>query len=91
MKIDAIDHIVLTVKDIDATCAFYVKAMGMQVVRFGQGRVAMAFGSQKINLHQVGHEFEPKAHRPAAGSGDICFVTSVPIAEVLAHLQSSGV
>ena len=91
MNIDAIDHIVLTVKDIDATCAFYVEAMGMQVVRFGQGRVALAFGSQKINLHQVGHEFEPKAHRPVAGSGDICFVTSIAIAEVLAHLQASGV
>jgi catechol 2,3-dioxygenase-like lactoylglutathione lyase family enzyme len=91
MKIDAIDHIVLTVKDIDATCAFYSKAMGMNVVKFGEGRVALAFGAQKINLHQVGREFEPKAHRPEAGSGDVCFVTSVPIAEVLAHLQKSGV
>lgn len=92
MKIDAIDHIVLTVKDIDATCAFYAKAMGMKVVKFGEeGRVALAFGAQKINLHQVGREFEPKAQRPVAGSGDVCFVTSVPIADVVAHLQSNGV
>lgn len=91
MKIDAIDHIVLTVKDIDATCAFYAKAMGMKVVKFGEGRVALAFGAQKINLHQVGREFEPKAQRPVAGSGDVCFVTSVPIGDVLAHLQSNGV
>ena len=91
MNIDAIDHIVLTVKDIDATCAFYAKATGMKVMRFGEGRVALAFGAQKINLHQVGREFEPKAHRPVAGSGDACFVTSVPIADVLAHLQRNGV
>ncbi|MEO8005925.1 MAG: VOC family protein [Betaproteobacteria bacterium] len=91
MKIDAIDHIVLTVKDIDATCAFYAEAMGMKVVKFGEGRVALAFGAQKINLHQAGREFEPKADRPVAGSGDVCFVTSVPIADVLAHLQKNGV
>ena len=91
MNIDAIDHIVLTVKDIDATCAFYAKAMGMKVVKFGEGRVALSFGAQKINLHQVGREFEPKAHRPVAGSGDVCFVTSVPIADVTAHLQKNEV
>ena len=91
MNIDAIDHIVLTVKDIDATYAFYSEAMGMKVVKFGEGRVALAFGAQKINLHQVGREFEPKADKPVAGSGDVCFVTTVPIADVLAHLQKSGV
>jgi len=91
MKIDAIDHLVLTVKDIDATCAFYGKALGMKVVTFGEGRKALAFGSQKINLHQQGKEIDPKAHRPMPGSGDICLVTSVPLADVMAHLKACGV
>ncbi|MBI3529499.1 MAG: VOC family protein [Betaproteobacteria bacterium] len=91
MKIDAVDHLVLTVQDIDATCAFYGKALGMQVVVFGGGRKALAFGSQKINLHQQGKEFEPKAHRPTPGSGDLCLITSVALPEVIAHLEACGV
>ncbi len=91
MKIDAIDHLVLTVKDIEATCAFYTKALGMKVVTFAEGRKALAFGSQKINLHQQGKEFEPKAHRPVAGSGDICLITSVALPEVVDHLKTCGV
>ena len=91
MHIDSIDHLVLTVKDIDATCAFYGKALGMRVVVFGGGRTALAFGSQKINLHQQGKEFEPKAHRPAPGSGDFCLITSVALTEVIAHLEACGV
>ena len=91
MKIDAVDHLVLTVKDIDATCAFYSKALGMIVVTFGAGRKALAFGSQKINLHQQGKEFEPKAHRPTPGSGDICLITTVAMAEVVAHLEACNV
>ena len=91
MKIDSIDHLVLTVKDIDTTCAFYGKALGMQVVAFGAGRTALAFGSQKINLHQQGNEFEPKAHRPTPGSGDLCLITSVALPEVIAHLEACGV
>ena len=91
MKIDAVDHLVLTVKDIEATCAFYSKALGMQVVTFGAGRKALAFGSQKINLHQQGKEFEPKAHRPTPGSGDLCLITSVALLEVIAHLEVCGV
>ena len=91
MRIDAIDHIVLTVKDIDATCAFYTSAMGMEVAKFGGGRKALSFGSQKINLHVYGNEFEPKAHKPTPGSADLCFVTSVPLTEVIAHLESFGI
>jgi len=91
MKIDAVDHVVLTVKDIEATCAFYGKALGMKVVTFGAGRKALAFGSQKINLHQQGKEFEPKAHRPTPGSGDLCLITSVALPEVIAHLEACGV
>jgi catechol 2,3-dioxygenase-like lactoylglutathione lyase family enzyme len=91
MKINALDHLVLTVKDIEATCAFYAKALGMNVVTFGEGRKALAFGTQKINLHQQGKEFDPKAHRPTPGSGDICLITSVDLPEVLAHLKACDV
>ena len=91
MKIDSLDHLVLTVKDIELSCAFYARVLGMEVVTFGAGRKALAFGAQKINLHQAGREFEPKAGRPTPGSGDFCLVTSVPLAEVIAHLEACGV
>ena len=91
MKIDRLDHFVLTVKSIEATCAFYAQALGMKVVTFGNNRKALHFGSQKINLHQQGKEFEPKAEHPTPGSADLCFITSVPLAEVSAHLISCGV
>lgn len=63
----------------------------MQVITFGEGRKALAFGSQKINLHQYGHEFEPKAHQPTPGSADLCFVTKVPLKQVIHHLQDCEV
>lgn len=88
MKIDSLDHFVLTVKDIAATCDFYSKALGMQVVTFGGGRKALTFGSQKINLHEQGKEFDPKAHSPMPGSGDICLITSLALPEVIAHLNA---
>jgi catechol 2,3-dioxygenase-like lactoylglutathione lyase family enzyme len=91
MKIDGIDHIVLTVKDIETTCAFYRKVLGMNVVSFGEGRKALSFGNQKINLHQHASEFEPKANKPTPGSADVCFTTSVPVREVIAHLATCGV
>ncbi|MBE1162941.1 VOC family protein [Dyella acidiphila] len=91
MKIDRLDHFVLTVADIDATCAFYTRVLGMQVVSFGEGRKALAFGMQKINLHQHHHEFEPKAMQPMPGSGDFCLITAVPLDEVLAHIEQCGV
>ena len=91
MKIDRIDHFVLTVRDPEATCEFYARVLGMHPVTFAGGRKALAFGSQKINLHQAGREFEPKAARPTPGSGDFCLVTSVPLAEVIAHLEACGV
>jgi catechol 2,3-dioxygenase-like lactoylglutathione lyase family enzyme len=91
MKIDSIDHVVFTVKDINATCEFYSKVLGMEVVTFGEGRKALAFGSQKINLQQLGRESTLIAERPTSGSADICFVTSVPVSEVIAHLNSCGV
>lgn len=91
MKVDALDHLVLTVADITATCRFYTRTLGMEVVQYGAGRTALVFGSQKINLHERGREFEPKAHAPTPGSADLCFVTSPPLAEVLAHLGRCGV
>ena len=91
MKIDSLDHLVLTVADIDVTSDFYAKALGMDIVSFGGGRKALKFGAQKINLHQKGREFEPKAQRPTPGSADLCFLTSVPLAEVVNHLAACGV
>jgi catechol 2,3-dioxygenase-like lactoylglutathione lyase family enzyme len=91
MKIDSLDHLVLTVKNIQKTCDFYSKILGMRIVEFGIGRIALSFGSQKINLHQLGKEFEPKAHQPAAGSADLCFITSTPLIEVINHLAKCEV
>lgn len=91
MQISRIDHIVLTVADIDATCEFYSRALNMQVLTFGAGRIALSFGQQKINLHQAGKEFEPKAMRPTPGSADICLITETPVSQVMLHLQACGV
>jgi catechol 2,3-dioxygenase-like lactoylglutathione lyase family enzyme len=91
MQIDRLDHLVLTVADIQATCDFYTRVMGMEIITFGDNRKALGFGRQKINLHQVGLEFEPKAHRPTAGSADLCFITTTPIADVVKHLQACHV
>jgi catechol 2,3-dioxygenase-like lactoylglutathione lyase family enzyme len=91
MRIDRLDHLVLTVADIDATCDFYARVLGMTVVTFGQDRRALAFGAQKINLHQLGREFEPKARNPAPGSADLCLIAGVPLAEAEAHIRAAGV
>ncbi|MEL7363243.1 MAG: VOC family protein [Bacteroidota bacterium] len=89
--IDSLDHLVLTVRDLDATIAFYTEALGMEVVTFGGGRRALHFGSQKINLHLAGREFEPKADAPTPGSADLCFLTRVPVEEVAAQLTRLGI
>jgi len=91
MKIDSLDHWVLTVKDIETTASFYASVLGMDVITFGGGRTALSFGAQKINLHQHGKEFEPKAQHPTPGSADVCFITSVPLSEVLNHLSTCNV
>jgi catechol 2,3-dioxygenase-like lactoylglutathione lyase family enzyme len=90
MKIDRLDHLVLTVKDLSVTCDFYSRVLGMEVISF-QGRKALRFGRQKINLHQQGNEFEPKAHKPLPGSADLCFVTEIPLRQVIDHIRSCGV
>ena len=91
MRVVSLDHLVLTVRSVEATCAFYAAVLGMEVVAFGEGRKALAFGSQKINLHERGKEFEPKAGQPTPGSADLCFLTDAPLSEVIEHLKSLGV
>lgn len=91
MKIERLDHLVLTVKDVAKTIQFYVSVLGMEKEEFGAGRLALKYGDQKINLHQVGKEFEPKAENPTSGSADLCFITEVPLNEAMDHARSKGV
>ena len=89
--LDRLDHLVLTVRDIEATCHFYTQVLGMTAVRFGEGRWALHYGRQKINLHPYGREFDPKVAQPTPGSADLCFVTTTPLPQVVAHLTACGV
>lgn len=89
--IDRIDHIVLTVADIETTIQFYEKVLGMKSETFGQGRRALFFGKSKFNLHQKGKEFEPKAQIPTSGSVDLCLITQTSLETVINHLNSCGV
>ncbi len=89
--IDRIDHMVLTVADIDATCDFYGRVLGMAKVVFAGGRVALSFGRQKINLHPAAAPYTPRAKTALPGTGDLCLITETPIAEVISHLKGEGV
>lgn len=89
--IQSLDHFVLTVADVEATVAFYRDHLGMEPVTFAGGRRALAFGAQKINLHEAGAEFSPRAARPVPGSGDLCFLTSEPVSAAKARLEAAGV
>ena len=91
MVVDRLDHLVLTVADIEATCSFYTDILGMSVVQFGNGRKALQYGHQKINLHPKGKEIEPKAFKPTAGSADLCFIATTPIETVLEELRSKSI
>ena len=91
MHIDRLDHFVLTVADIGKTCDFYSRVLGMALVTFGADRKALSFGSQKINLHLRGKEFEPKAKNPTPGSADLCFIASIDMNQVIAHLTQCNV
>ncbi|XP_042196850.1 glyoxalase domain-containing protein 5-like [Callorhinchus milii] len=90
-QIRGLDHLVLTVKSIEDTTAFYSQTLGMEVITFKGNRKALSFGNQKFNLHEVGKEFEPKAHRPTPGSIDLCLITHTPINKVMEHLKKCGV
>ena len=91
MQISHLDHLVLTVRDIPRSLDFYSRVLGMQPVVFGQGRHALSFGQQKINLHQAGAEFEPKATHPLPGSADLCFIVNDRLDDVIEHLHALGV
>jgi catechol 2,3-dioxygenase-like lactoylglutathione lyase family enzyme len=91
MRIDRLDHLVLTVRDIGVSCRFYSRILGVDVVTFGDNRTALKFGVQKINLHQAGEEIKPCAGQPTPGSADLCFIAETPIAEIVTHLNRHGV
>jgi catechol 2,3-dioxygenase-like lactoylglutathione lyase family enzyme len=91
MRIDRIDHLVLTCADVGATIDFYGRVLGMEPQTFDDGRHALVFGDQKINLHEAGHEFEPKAAAALPGSADICFVAEGPIGRIVDELAGAGV
>jgi catechol 2,3-dioxygenase-like lactoylglutathione lyase family enzyme len=89
--IERLDHLVLTVADLERTIVFYRDALGMILETFGNGRKALHFGAQKINLHLAGREFEPKAAKPTPGSADLCFIAETPLTEIVAHLARCGI
>lgn len=89
--VDRLDHLVFTVKSLSATIAFYSEILGMEVVTFGEGRKALQFGLQKINLHQVGNEFSPHAESPVSGSEDLCFVISSELEDTIAVLNQHNI
>ena len=91
MNINQLDHLVLTVNDIEQTCRFYQNILGMEVIEFLGGRKALCFGNQKFNLHQVGKEFEPKAEKPTSGAIDLCLVSDTPINEIIAELAKHSI
>jgi catechol 2,3-dioxygenase-like lactoylglutathione lyase family enzyme len=91
VAISRLDHLVLTVADLDQTARFYQRVLGMRPVTFGAGRRALEFGTSKINLHQAGQEFAPHASSPVPGSADLCLITTAPPGQVLAHLSAERV
>jgi catechol 2,3-dioxygenase-like lactoylglutathione lyase family enzyme len=94
MMIDHIDHIVLTTRDKEACIRFYTEALGMTLERFRtptEERLALKFGTQKINLHEWGREFSPRAHVAVPGSLDLCFIAAVPLERVIARLNQLNV
>ena len=92
--VTSLDHLVLTVADVDATLAFYTDVLGMRAEVFtptdGSKRHALNFGTKKINLHRAGHEFEPKAQRPGPGTADLCFLSETPLTDWQTHLANTG-
>ena len=89
--IDHIDHIVLTTRDLQGCIRFYAEVLGMKLEKFAEGRLALKFGAQKINLHEWGKEFEPRAHVAAPGTLDLCFIASAPLKNVMEKLKGAGI
>jgi catechol 2,3-dioxygenase-like lactoylglutathione lyase family enzyme len=90
-KIKRIDHFVLKVNDIEESCDFYRRVLGMEVIRFGEGRTALRFGQHKINLHPSDQGPGLVAKAPSIGGGDFCLITDTPVAEVVRHLEKEKV
>ncbi len=91
MNITHLDHLVLTVANIEITLNFYHRVLGMEKQTFASNRVALKFGNQKINFHQAGNEPEPKATMPLPGSADLCFVVQSPLSDAMQHVRDCGV
>jgi len=91
MRVDRLDHLVLTVADIDVTIDFYTRILGMRAVTFGEGRKGLRFGRSKINLHLAGHEYEPRAAHATPGSADLCLISPDEPDQVIAELREAGV
>ncbi len=91
IKISHLDHLVLTVKDINKTVDFYTKVLSMEKEIFKSSRVALKFANQKINLHKLGAEFEPKAFNVKDGSADLCFIINTPLNEAKNYIESLGI
>lgn len=91
MEVSSLDHLVLTVRHVEATVGFYERVLGMRGFSFAGGRRALAFGNQKINLHRFGSEHLPNAAAATPGSADLCLLTTTPIDRVVEHLGAEGV
>lgn len=91
MEIKSIDHLVITVADIDKTVAFYSQILGMEVIKFGANRTALKFGNQKINIHHVENVIKPNAQNATPGSADLCFITETPVEEVMNFMQNNHI
>ena len=91
MFIEQLDHLVLTVSNMQQSLDFYSRTLGMKPVSFVNGRCALTFGSQKINLHQAGKEWNPKAAHPTLGSADLCFTSNLPLNDVIKHFHDQGI
>lgn len=91
VSIDSLDHVVLTVRDVAATCWFYATVLGMRRVEFGEGRIALHFGDQKLNLHEAARPIDANVRHATPGSADLCFLTRTPIDEVAEHLRANGI
>jgi catechol 2,3-dioxygenase-like lactoylglutathione lyase family enzyme len=89
--IDRIDHIVLTTRDREGCIRFYTQVLGMKLEKFGENRLALKFGNQKINLHEWGREFTPRAHVAAPGTLDLCFIAAMPLEQVIENLKKNQV
>ncbi len=90
-SISHIDHLVLTVKDIPETIDFYTRVLGMQAFQFGDNRTALKFGQQKVNLHEAGKEFKPRAKNAIPGSADLCLITETGLEQAITHVKTCNI